>query len=96
EEAEEPEGTEEPNSFKVSIAIVNLRANYFVGDTIRIESTIEGECAAPAYQWQVDKGNGEWKDIDGATSWYYEYAIDPDNYSWMYRVVVIDTAAVDQ
>ena len=85
-----------PTDFSVSVQIVTVKNVYYVGDTIRIESAITGTCYAPIYQWQVNKGDGEWMDIEGATDWCYEYAIDLNNCSWLYRVVVRDTEAVEE
>ena len=98
DETEEPgdEGTETvPTAFSVKVEVVTVKDVYYVGDTIRIESSITGTCYAPVYQWQVDKGDGEWKDIEDATDWYYEYEIDMDNCSWLYRVVICDAEAVE-
>ena len=85
--------TEEPKAFEVSIRIVNPQEMYFVGDIIRIESEITGECANPNYQWQVQRAaapEAGWVDIEGATESYYEFAIDTTNYADTYRVIVTD------
>lgn len=87
-EAEEPEA-----KFMVAICIVNAQEMYFVGDIIRIDSMITGECIEPAYQWQVMRaGTEEWVDIEGATGPYYEFAINEQNFADSYRVNVVDLA----
>ena len=92
---EEEESTEDevaPTDFSVTIEIVNLKDIYYVGDILRMESNITGICNSPAYQWQVDVGDGVWTDVEGATDWYYEYALYESNFEYSYRVVVTDMA----
>ena len=76
----------------MTIEIVNLKDIYYVGDILRMESNITGICNSPAYQWQVDVGDGVWTDVEGATDWYYEYALYESNFEYSYRVVVTDMA----
>ena len=93
---EEPATEQETETkFTVTIRIADEQKMYFVGDIIRIDSFITGECAQPAYQWQVlraDSVDGEWEDIPDATAAYYEFAINEQNCADSYRVNVVDLA----